>query len=753
MSLIDEVKNICDRLAPLGWRDLLLAITGGNLDISQPNTDKLKAILVETLTTIDRTKKGFEDFHPAATQAIAAGRPAHSLLYHALASPQVHPTVTGIPSQNPAYYPSLEELDTIENYIYSLTADQVDLTDTVIAVFAYQYREASRTSHLRHADFAYSRTGVARVGTAEPRYDPSRRSFRVVPDGNKDAIAVLPSRYGVFLARRAKAGAAGSVQGGSSGENFVFPVHKLFTGHECLKDKNIEVGFLEFHRNEKLRKIHELPEAKGGLPLPAGFDINKPPYVRDSGNGNDLVSLKPAGSSVLVIPKPASTLVRTATQHNTVSGTDQIVYFIVPPVPRITTSTLMIPDSNGNRLAPEYVNMRHQVDATGPASQLPKDLNNLAPGKFETTMAKGGYAAAHFIDDSCDGCIEATVKGLAIEFENLPAFSLVTAPDFFPLADQLEVEADPTVIRVRPLSKGRLPANLSLLRPSNRNTFAFEANDSTITAVVGPNAVGPATTVIGHLNRTISFLPDAASDVFAPGWDTSRSSNERGIFLTSSGLGSPFPEDAKLCAAIGSFWPAVAPDNGRTFGNEQGVDIPLVNQLPMLDEELGFHPGHERVRVGEVDSYRGWDGEYGPFFEKIDGKPHVNYVAIERSDYVSQTLAGHIRVSLTGEVQSEDLIARHQALNACNGVLRTAANNVCLVVVRKIDDWASAGRGRPELVGGGFLMEFAELTGKRVATAELSRVRKIVSKYHICQVGSNGIAYKNGSEDFVFKLI
>lgn len=88
------------------------------------------------------------------------------------------------------------------------------------------------------------------------------------------------------------------------------------------------------------------------------------------------------------------------------------------------------------------------------------------------------------------------------------------------------------------------------------------------------------------------------------------------------------------------------------------------------------------------------------------------------------------------------------------GVLSTTTgNDACLVIVRKVDDWASAGRERAELVGGGFLMEFAELTGERVATAELGRVRKIVSKRHICQVGSNGIAYKNGSKNFIFKLI
>ena len=37
-----------------------------------------------------------------------------------------------------------------------------------------------------------------------------------------------------------------------------------------------------------------------------------------------------------------------------------------------------------------------------------------------------------------------------------------------------------------------------------------------------------------------------------------------------------------------SFWPAAAPDNGRTFGHQSWG-----NQLPMLDGELGFHPKHD----------------------------------------------------------------------------------------------------------------------------------------------------------------
>ena len=91
MSLMDDVKKVCDRLAPLGWKDLLLTVTNNALDISQPTTAKLKKALGLPLATIDRTVSGFEDFHRTANQAITGGRPAHSLLYHALASPDVHP--------------------------------------------------------------------------------------------------------------------------------------------------------------------------------------------------------------------------------------------------------------------------------------------------------------------------------------------------------------------------------------------------------------------------------------------------------------------------------------------------------------------------------------------------------------------------------------------------------------------------------------------------------------------------------------
>lgn len=62
MALIDDVKAVCDRLAPLGWRNMLLEVTDGQLDILKPTSVALKAELTKTLTVIDRTVTGFTDF-------------------------------------------------------------------------------------------------------------------------------------------------------------------------------------------------------------------------------------------------------------------------------------------------------------------------------------------------------------------------------------------------------------------------------------------------------------------------------------------------------------------------------------------------------------------------------------------------------------------------------------------------------------------------------------------------------------------
>src|SRR3954471_480940 len=83
MSLVDTVKAICTRLGASGWLDLL-ALHG--LDIA---ADDLGAEFTRPLDTIRRDVPGFEDFALEGVRGIEPGHPARSLLYHALASPNV----------------------------------------------------------------------------------------------------------------------------------------------------------------------------------------------------------------------------------------------------------------------------------------------------------------------------------------------------------------------------------------------------------------------------------------------------------------------------------------------------------------------------------------------------------------------------------------------------------------------------------------------------------------------------------------
>lgn len=88
MPLIDDVADVCRRLADGGWRDLLLLVTDGDLDITAPD---LRQELARPLARIDRTVPGFEDFAKEGDRGIEPSVPARSLLYHALASSWVRP--------------------------------------------------------------------------------------------------------------------------------------------------------------------------------------------------------------------------------------------------------------------------------------------------------------------------------------------------------------------------------------------------------------------------------------------------------------------------------------------------------------------------------------------------------------------------------------------------------------------------------------------------------------------------------------
>jgi hypothetical protein len=769
MPLIDTVRTAIGRLAPRGWK-AMMELHGLHLDAPDLAAE-LRRPLVDTggKSTIDRAVAGFEDFSPNGTAAIEPGDPARSLLYHALASPNVYPTPAGTRTDDD--FPTIPELDVIENYIYaSANKKLLDLGDVVVAVFAYQYRPGSTSVHGKHADMAYSRTGIARVGTTAAHYDPLRRSFWAGPAGGAPGVAVMPARYGAFLARRRKLTAADAVvhplNGPLPGDNnkfFLVPLHKLFPGNECLTGEDVQLSFQEFHRSEKLRRIHLLPPASGGIaPLP-GFNINQFPFVRES---HDLVTLQPAGASTLLVSNPRHALAEPETQMNTVTGKRETVRFRVPAdsgTNRFAASSLDIQPTNAGRAAPEYAHIRFHVRSNG---QL-FDVNSLDSASYFKVLRDGQFngvpgvedgplEAAHLLDNSCDGAISAQVT-LSRPLKNYAGVSFVAAPDFLPLVGQIDVQfwaernglAGNTFFSQggpEPLCYGRdVAPNPTVPDPSTHTGPAFDRTDqanATITALIGQAPRGKAALPPGKVSVATTWLTDAAANVFEPGWDTSMFGDSQGAFYANYGLGSPFPEDAKLCAALNSFWPAAAPDTGRTFGG--------LTALPLLDRELGFHPSHPAVLAGTASSSPGWDGEFGPFFTSNGTK--VNFASLERSDYTSAAFVGKINLGLLGQIETEEQLARMDALRESADRIKSAATpmthfNSLLVTAESVPDWSSrADRFDATLTGPGYLYVFADVQNPQEDPADRKRVLASVKNTFTCQISHQkaGIRRNNG---------
>lgn len=644
MALIDEVKKICTRLAPHGWRDLLLQ---HGLDITASDLQKE---LAKDLPRINREIDGFEDFAIEGKRGIEPRHPARSLLFHAFASPNV---VKGVKGKELTDFPTLGEIDTLENYVYGVKAPSLleiraraNGAPLAIAVFASEYRPAPETVLQKHAEICYSRTGITRVGTAEALYNRRDRGFLPFVEGNPHAFRVLPARYSAYIAVQMKGNkdrfgpmrfnvrqqlnrldpSSYPNPGDDRLRNFWVPLHKLFSGSECLRGLNLRVNLKARHVNEKLRRVHLQLGPKGsGWGEP---DISQPPFIFTSGIA-EFINRAEFGPGVLV-PVVHPNLVEPAKYKG------KLLTFKVPKdYGQVLSSSLYIPATEQQaRPAPEYVHARHKILPNGEMVDL-NELPNVAE-----EVAKGDYNALHYLDFTGDGWIEASIPELAVALpRRLPAYSMVTAPDFFPNADQRELmdwwqQSVPqalkrTTWRIAPntLSDERLPPNLEL------KGAPFRPEDDTVTAIVSSLLDRPVKQMQldrPESNRS-SYLPDAAAGVFAPGWDVSFDINKNGTkHLAAYGLGSPFPEDAKLCAALSTFWPAVAPDTARTFAPDE--DWPTVS--PLTDEEIG--------QVGNVP----WDGVPGP--QLVNNR--VEYAAFDNVDYVKNSLQNRFSLALTGKV-------------------------------------------------------------------------------------------------------
>jgi hypothetical protein len=176
-----------------------------------------------------------------------------------------------------------------------------------------------------------------------------------------------------------------------------------------------------------------------------------------------------------------------------------------------------------------------------------------------------------------------------------------------------------------------------------------------------------------------SHMPDNSAGVFAPGWDVSRDRLPDGTWhLSAYGLGSPFPEDAKLCAAFSTFWPAAAPDATRTF-----TYGPLSNRYftvsPLTDEEIG--------QIGTLP----WDGAAGPKVVTSDGSEFAEYASFDHVDYVENALQSKFSLRVTSHVDLEEYQRRVLGMALAYHVLGAQKIDWVVLSFRRVNP------GTPEL--------------------------------------------------------
>jgi hypothetical protein len=777
-----------------GWGEYLLATTG--LDLDKCCCDQVE--LVRKLDKLPLKDNGFDDF--AGVRGIQPGLPALSLLYHAMASARVKPKDKKGNAFPDDAYPSVEQLDVLENYIYALhpfSLTEADLKENyVLAVFAYEYRPAFKTPHHAHADLVFSRTGVARIGEHEYNYDKQNRIFTNAPvDKSKTKeIAVTAARYGLFLAkviegknadvfendkvtRKGEVTLLGTVTDKASGDliddqrYFLQPVRKIFQDDLLIDEQPLH--FSEYHKTEKLYRLVADADHKLNIDPADDLDINKAPFIVESklstldGQAESaLVVLMSKGSSVLVSSKK-SKLIRPAMQNG------KRLRF---EIPKIWTDPKDIDKSNRYFTTFNSQNLVEDIEILAGDTKVKKRNPNQFNNPRNTPLYlniryedKNGdevfehydnaedidndHWAAVFEDSICDGQVAAetgawTSKILPAELFKtcLPAFSIVTAPDFFPQVDSFDLlKYDINVERnqgeesnfyeggLPSLSAGRIRPNPNTLQfPSFNNENKKELN-YTYTSVLSNSALS------GFSGRaefkdparrdytSSSFLPDVCSYVFAPGWDVTYCADapvspednlaerKKKSYLSTRGLGSPFPEDMKLCAAVNGMWPAASPDAARTFQGSLDLIDRNPTAIPLMDMEIGIYKSSPALTnkkpLLDKETF-GWDGEQGPCLQKDpDGKANfvVNFTDLCKADYLENLTNPKLQgfdMSQLRELTSAELVARMEALRQCIKCLPgtpfkkeltdnnlVAYTRMWLVSAEKVNDWSAGAKG------------------------------------------------------------
>jgi len=636
LPAIENAYQAWERLRPK-WNDYLVE---AGLDLTGTPIEHFADDLLAPIR-IDFRLPGLEDLCRSASRGIEPGDPARSLLYHALASPGVTP-----PGLEDGDYPTPEELQAIEDLVYGIVPPSLeDLRvraeggPLAIVVFAYEYTPAADTVHKRHADLCFSRTGLSRIGNVRPRYVPKARGYLPFSDDDP-AVHAVPCRFGAFLATTRKGDrktiGPERFQPGDSQRDFWIPLHKLFSGPDCIDGCDLRVELAAHHVNDKIRRIH-LALQQEGEPMPwSPQELNEYPFriakeIAEFGRGANYNLLTPLPHEIVEVARKAD-------------GT--IVSFAVPKNHKVAEGALWFEGQQNAQHSPELVHVKHAL-VDGEVESLLKPRGK----SIGDLIQHGGYQAVNFVDHTADGWVEAHCNALTAYVPvRLAAYSLVAQPDFFPLVQQKalmewwENSAPPELkdnifpydqLLPIPLTDERIAVNITL------EGAGFDSTDQTMTAIVGlprpPQAPGRIRPFVVERESTLSLR---ATGLFFPGWDASRDFNTddrspNGVLhLAHYGIGSPFVEDTMICSAHGSFWPAATPDTTRFFPPGR-----YPSTTPLLDSDAGWDGVPLPARKGANWQFRNLI--YTDYVELLRQSKltYGQFAGITLSEYVARTLA------------------------------------------------------------------------------------------------------------------
>ncbi|MGH8519509.1 MAG: hypothetical protein ACREUE_18810, partial [Panacagrimonas sp.] len=437
---------------------------------------------------------------------------------------------------------------------------------------------------------------------------------------------------------------------------------------------------------EKLRRFHRYLQINGYPTEWSGDDLERFPFVMRDEHIASFAKAAEFGPGV-VEPRAAPFVNRARYKDGWLGfkvpgewvATNGVVYFSSGQIlggeadtaESFAQSEYLYAEGSGpeyDRNAPEYVSLRHRLREDGTL----EDLNDNPD--MPRILKQGGYLAQHFIDFAGDGWVEARVKGLPTTnaLPQMAAYAPVSPPDFFPLVSQHDLtqwwrNEVPAAIRDGLWALPPYALSARRMAPNIELPIGFSIYDVGASAVVGraQDKAAPGARVYGQdrISR-YSGLPDHSPGVFDPGWDASQgqfyNNPEEGIqaFLQNHGLGTPFVEDVKLCAALGSYWPAIAPDSTRSFSpfkRPTGYDYPWPTIVPLTDAETG---------IEAIDGkYQGWDGVRGPQLAVgAEGKRVVEYADIDRVDYIA--LPGTMTIAHLAKVDLAETKSRVLAMAA-----------------------------------------------------------------------------------------